>query len=176
MKARLTGMGTALCLALGLTLASAAPAAAKSQLTMQAVIDKAEIEDLLTTYYAHFGGGVQDKVGEYFAADGEMILGPNSYKGIEAIKGAYAAVPSDAPQRKSFALNILIGNPLIKVDGDTATARLVFTEYVVDKEGDAPRILIMGREFDWLVKQDGQWRIKKRQIMGPKGTPEGWVD
>ncbi len=172
MKARLTGIGAALCLALAI----AAPAAAKTALTAQAVIDKAEIEDLLTTYYAHFGGGVQDKVGEYFTADGEMILGPNSYKGIEAIKGAYAAVPADAPQRKSFALNILIGNPLIKVDGDTATARLVFTEYVVDKEGDAPRILIMGREFDWLVKEGGQWRIKKRQIMGPKGTPEGWVD
>ncbi|WP_336979576.1 nuclear transport factor 2 family protein [Altererythrobacter fulvus] len=155
---------------------AAAPATAREPLTAQAVIDKAEIEDLLTRYYAQFGGGVQDHVAEYYTADGEMVLGANSYKGIEAIKGAYAAVPADAPQRKSFALNILIGNPLINVTGDTATARLVFTEYVVDKQGDAPRILTMGREFDWLVKEGGKWLIQKRQIMGANGTPEGWVD
>jgi ketosteroid isomerase-like protein len=142
-----------------------------------ALADEAAIEDLLTEYYYHFGGGIGDHVGEFYAEDGEMILGPNSYKGIEAIKGAYAAVPADAPQRQSFALNILIGNPLIKVDGDSATARLVFTEYIVDKEGDAPRILTQGREFDWLEKQaDGKWLISKRQIMGPNQVPEGWED
>ncbi|KPL68843.1 hypothetical protein SZ64_12500 [Erythrobacter sp. SG61-1L] len=172
MKAKFTACAAALCL----TLAAGAPAMAREPITAQAVIDKAEIEDLLTRYYAQFGGGVEDHVGEYYAEDGEMVLGANSYKGIAAIKGAYAAVPADAPQRKSFALNILIGNPLITVSGDTATARLVFTEYVVDKQGDAPRILTMGREFDWLVKRNGKWLIQKRQIMGANGTPEGWVD
>ena len=46
------------------------------------------IEDLLTRYYNNFGGGVESKIAEYYAQDGEMILGPNHYKGIEAIKGA----------------------------------------------------------------------------------------
>jgi len=144
---------------------------------LTALADEAAIDDLITDYYNHFGGGIGERVGEYYAADGEMILGTTSYKGLEAIEGAYAAVPADAPQRSAFALNILIGNPLIKVDGDHATARLVFTETIVDKEGDAPRILVQGREFDWLEKQpDGRWLIKKRQIMGPSGVPEGWED
>lgn len=166
----LLGMGAALALVGG------APAMAREPISAAALVDRAEIQDMLTAYYNNFGGNLNDHIAEFYAEDGEMVLGGNSYKGIEAIKGAYAAVPADAPQRKSFALNILIGNPLVVVTGDTATARLVFTEYVIEKEGDAPRILTMGREFDWLVKRDGKWLLKKRQIMGAKGVPEGWKD
>jgi len=105
-----------------------------------------------------------------------MILGQNHYKGIEAIKGAYAAVPKDAPQRSSFALNILISNMLVTVHGDSATARLVFTETITEKQGEAPKILTQGREFDHLVKRGGRWLISSRQIMGANGVPEGWQD
>jgi ketosteroid isomerase-like protein len=145
-------------------------------LTPEALADRAAIEDLITSYYNNFGGGVESKIAEYYAEDGEMILGQNRYKGIEAIKGAYAAVPADAPQRRSFALNILISNLLVTVHGDTATARLVFTETTTEKQGDAPKILVQGREFDNLVKRNGRWLIAKRQIMGANGVPEGWQD
>lgn len=168
-KTVIWGIGAALVLA-GSVPGHAEPVSA------QTLIDRAEITDILTRYYNNFGGGAGDHVGEYYTEDGEMVLGTTSFKGIAAIKGAYDAVPADAPQRKSFALNILIGNPLIVVTGDTATARLVFTEYVVDNQGDAPRILTMGREFDWFVKQNGKWLLKKRQIMGANGVPEGWKD
>jgi hypothetical protein len=159
-----------------LALAPAAPLAAQPAPSVQALADRAAIEDLLTRYYNNFGGGVESKIGEFYAEDGEMILGANHYKGIEAIKGAYAAVPTDAPQRKSFALNILISNMLVSVHGDTATARLVFTETIIEKQGEAPRILTQGREFDHLVKRGGRWLIASRQIMGPKGQPDGWQD
>ena len=143
---------------------------------VQALVDRAAIEDLLTHYYNNFGGGIEDKIGEFYADDGEMILGTNSYKGLAAIKGAYAAVPANAPQKSAFALNILIGNMLVTVHGQTATARLVFTETITEKQGEAPKILTQGREFDHLVKRDGRWLIAKRQIMGAKGVPEGWED
>jgi hypothetical protein len=163
--------------ALGLALAPCASLRAEApQYTAQALADRAQIEDLLTRYYNGFGNGVESRIAEFYAPDGEMILGPNSYKGIEAIKGAYAAVPADAPQRKSFALNILIGNMLVVVHGDTATARLVYTETIIDKQGDAPRILTQGREFDHLVKRNGRWLLSKRQIMGANGVPDGWED
>jgi hypothetical protein len=163
--------------AVGLALAPAGGALAQAaSYTAQSLADRAQIEDLLTRYYNNFGGGVESKVGEYYAEDGEMILGTRHYKGIEAIKGAYAAVPADAPQRKSFALNILISNMLVTVHGETATARLVFTETITEKQGEAPRILTQGREFDHLVKRGGRWLISSRQIMGAKGEPEGWQD
>lgn len=165
--------------ALGVVLALAPASAAVAQeapLTAQTLVDRAAISDLITRYYNNFGGGVESKVGEYYAEDGEMVLGQNHYKGIEAIKGAYAAVPADAPQRRSYALNILISNLLVTVRGNTATARLVFTETTTEKQGDAPKILTQGREFDHLVKRNGRWLISKREILGPKGVPEGWQD
>jgi hypothetical protein len=144
--------------------------------TPQALTDRAAISDLLTRYYNNFGGGVEDKIGEFYAEDGEMILGPTHYKGIAAIKGAYAAVPANAPQKSAFALNILISNMLVSVHGDAATARLVFTETITEKQGEAPKILTQGREFDHLVKRKGLWLILSRQIMGANGVPEGWQD
>jgi hypothetical protein len=161
--------------ALALALVPLAGAAAQ-ELSPQALADRAAISDLLTRYYNNFGGGVEDKVGEFYAEDGEMILGNNHYKGIAAIKGAYAAVPKDAPQRSSYALNILISNMLVTVHGNTATARLVFTETVTKKQGEAPTILTQGREFDHLVKRKGRWLLASRQIMGAKGVPDGWQD
>ena len=142
----------------------------------QALADRAQISDLLTKYYWNFGKDTEDKIAQFYAPDGEMILGTRSYKGIEAIKGAYAAVPADAPQKSAFALNILISNMLVSVHGDTATARLVFTETLTEKQGDAPKILTQGREFDHLVKRNGKWLIERRQIMGANGMPEGWED
>jgi hypothetical protein len=144
--------------------------------TAQALADRAAIEDLLTRYYNNFGAGAEHTMGEFYASDGEMVLGPKTYKGIKEIEGAYAAVPADAPQKKAFALNILINNMLVTVHGQTATARLIFTETLTDKQGDAPHILTQGREFDHLVKQGGKWLIAKRQIMGANGVPDGWED
>jgi ketosteroid isomerase-like protein len=144
--------------------------------TAQELADRAAIEALITSYYNNFGGGLESRIAEYYAEDGAMILGQNRYQGIDAIKGAYAAVPADAPQRRSFALNILISNMLVTVHGDTATARLVFTETTTEKQGEAPKILTQGREFDTLVKRNGRWFFLTRQIMGANGVPEGWQD
>lgn len=158
-----------------LAIAPAAGAIAQgSPPTAVELADRAAIEDLITSYYNNFGGGVESRIAEYYAEDGEMILGQNHYKGIDAIKGAYAAVPADAPQRRSFALNILISNLLVIVHGDTATARLVFTETTTEQQGEAPKILTQGREFDTLVKRNGRWFFLTRQIMGANGVPEGW--
>lgn len=163
------GVGAALALAW-------APAAVAGPLTAQALADRAEITDLLTRYYNNFGNDTESKVAEFYAPDGEMILGTTHYKGIAAIKGAYAAVPANAPQRSAFALNILISNLLVTVHGATASARLVFTETLIQKQGEAPKILTQGREFDHLVKRNGRWLIASRQIMGANGVPKGWED
>lgn len=171
------GRGALLALSVALALAPATSAfAAGTPPTEAALADRAAVEDLITSYYYNFGGGVESRIAEYYAEDGEMILGQNRYKGIDAIKRAYAAVPADAPQRRSFALNILISNLLVTVHGDTATARLVFTETTTEKQGEAPKILTQGREFDTLVKRDGRWFFLTRQIMGANGVPEGWQD
>jgi hypothetical protein len=171
MKKLTIGIG-ALGLALGLVLAQG-PAAQAATMTAQAAIDHAQIEDLLGQYYWNFGGG-SESFGAFYTKDAELVLGKNSYKGISGIEGAYKAVPADVPQKKSYSFNVLMSNPLIAVHGNTATAQLVFTEVVIDKQGDAPRILTQGREFDNLVKQNGKWLISKRQITGAADKPADW--
>jgi len=44
------------------------------------------------------------------------------------------------------------------------------------KQGEAPRILTQGPEFDNLIKRGGRWLIAKRQILGANGVPDGWPD
>jgi ketosteroid isomerase-like protein len=167
----LGALGMALCLTLAQGPASHAQAA---PLTARSLVDRAEIEDLLTRYYWNFGNKGAESFASFYTPDAEMVLGKNSYKGTAGIEGAYKGVPKDAPQRTSYSLNILMSNPLIVVHGDTATAQLVFTETVVDKQGDAPRILTQGREFDHLARHNGQWLISKRQITGPADRPDDW--
>jgi hypothetical protein len=160
-----------------LALGAAAPASAQ-KLTAATLVDRAEIEDLLTRYYNNFGKSGGQSFGKFYTDDAEMVLGETSYKGRAAIEGAYKGLANaDIPQRKSFSFNILMTNPLIVVHGTTATARLLFTEVVVDKQGDAPRLLTQGKEFDTLVKTKGEWRIAKRQILGAnQGPPAGWAE
>ncbi len=107
-----------------------------------------------------------------------MVLGKTSLKGRAAIEGAYKGLSNaDIPQRKSFSFNVLMTNPLVVVHGATATARLIFTEIVIDKQGDVPRVLTQGKEFDNLVKVKGEWRIAKRQILGAdQGPPPDWKE
>ena len=165
----LGALGMALCLAL----AQGPAAQAQERMTAQGAIDHVQIEDLLSRYYWNFGGG-SESFTAFYSSDAELVLGPKSYKGLTGIASAYSSVPKDAPQRKSYSFNVLMSNPLIELHGDTATAQLVFTEIVVDKQGDPPRILTQGREFDHLVKQKGRWLISKRQIMGAADKPADW--
>jgi len=171
MNKRLGWMAAAALAALALAQGPAAQA--QERMTAQGAIDHAQIEDLLARYYWNFGGAT-DNFAALYTKDAELMLGPKSYKGIEGIESAYSSVPKDLPQRKSYSFNVLMNNPLIVLHGDTATAQLVFTEIVIDKQGDPPRILTQGREFDHLVKQKGEWLISKRQIMGAADKPADW--
>ncbi len=167
--AKIAALGLAFMLA-----QAPAAGAAEQAMTTQSVMDRVAIEDLLTRYYNNFGAKGGESFAAFYAPDAELVLGKNSYKGREGIEGAYKAVPQDTPQRKSYSFNVLPTNVQIIVHGNTATAQLLFTEIVIDKQGDAPRILTQGREFDHLVKLKGQWLLSKRQIMGAADQPAGW--
>jgi hypothetical protein len=92
---------------------------------------------------------------------------------------AYGRAPGQAPRpppppRYSFI--VLIGNPLIVVHGPTATAQLVYTEYVIEKQGEPVKVITQGKEYGTFVKVDGHWRYKTRLIKGGTELPEGWKE
>jgi hypothetical protein len=166
-------LGLAWCLAL-----ASVPAAQAQHKTADALGARAQIQDLITRYYYNFGRESPENFTDFYADDGELILGTTHYKGRDGIAKAYGRRPpgSGGPPPKRYSFNVTISNPLIVVHGDTATSELIFTEYVIDKQGDAPRVTTQGREYATFVKTHGEWRYKTRHIMGGNEPPEGWKE
>ena len=149
------------------------------EVTTKTLVDRLQIQDLITRYYNNFGRENPENFSDFYADDAELILGTKSYKGKNGILEAYGRAPGQAPRpapppRYSFI--VTIGNPLIVVHGKTATAQLVFTEFVIEKQGEAPKLITQGKEFGTFVKNDGHWRYKTRQIKGGTEVPEGWKE
>jgi hypothetical protein len=166
--------------ALGATcLALACPAVLAQEVTSKTLVDRAQIQDLITRYYNNFGRENPENFSDFYADDAELILGTKTYKGKNGILEAYGRAPGQAPRPAPpprFSFIVTIGNPLIVVHDKTATAQLVFTEFVIEKQGDAPKLITQGKEYGTFVKAKGQWRYKTRQIKGGTEVPEGWKE
>ena len=180
-------------------LASAPAAHAEDKMTAQSLIDRQLILDQITRYYYNFGKAVRQNEESFYAEDGELILGTRHYKGHEGIKQAYnrapaappagatptagaapatGAVPAAAaaPPRERTAFNVMISNPLIIVNGETATSQVIYTEYRQEKVGDPMKFTTQGKEYATWVKVKGQWLYKTRQIASGSNPPEGWIE
>lgn len=170
-KRLLGALGLAWCLVL-----ISVPAARAQDMTVKALSDRAQIQDLITRYYYNFGKPDRESFTDFYADDAELILGANHFKGKDGIAKAYERAGGNSPAAKAYSFNVTISNPLIIVHGDTASAELIFTEYLMEKQGDAPRVTTQGREYATFVKVKGRWRYKTRQIKGGTEPPEGWKE
>jgi hypothetical protein len=169
-------LGAAFCLMLTI---GAAARADDNPITVQTLIDRAEIQDLITHYYYNFGRENPENFADFYTEDAELILGERHYKGPEGIASAYGRGGGNedrpaAPRRYTF--NVEISNPLITVHGDTATSQVMFTEYVIEKQGDPLQVTTTGREYATFVRTAAGWRYKTRQIMGGNEPPAGWME
>jgi ketosteroid isomerase-like protein len=167
-------LGLAWCLAL-----VSVPAARAQGMTAKALIDRAQIQDLITRYYYNFGNPNAESFSDFYADDAELILGTTHYKGKDGIAKAYGRAGrsgGSGPPPRPYSFNVTISNPLIVVHGNTATSQLIFTEFLIQKQGDALRVTTQGREYATFVKVNGQWRYKIRQIKGGTEPPEGWKE
>src|SRR5215475_10769472 len=135
-------VGLSWCLAL-----MAVPAARAQDMTAQALSDRAQIQDLITRYYYNFGKPDRESFTDFYADDAELILGANHFKGKDGIAKAYERAGGNSPAAQAYSFNVTISNPLIVVHGETASSQLIFTEYLMDKQGDAPHIRTQGREY-----------------------------
>lgn len=162
----------------GLTLSPSSGVRAE-EVSAETLVDRLQIQDLITRYYNNFGRENAENFADFYASDAELILGDRHFKGRDGIMEAYGRAPGQAPRpppppRYSFI--VTIGNPLIVVHGKTATAQLVFTEYVIEKQGEPVKVITQGKEYGTFVKIDGHWRYKTRQIKGGTELPDGWKE
>ena len=88
----------ALCAGICLVIA-AGPSARAQQITAQTLVDRAQIQDLITRYYYNFGKENAKSFPDFYADDAELILGTTHFKGKDGIAKAYAP-HGDSPMPK----------------------------------------------------------------------------
>jgi len=151
-------------------IAHGAPALAEQpSLTVNSLIDRAQIEDLLVDYYSHLGAGGAE-FGSFYVADGILDVNGLVAQGQQAIEDLYKQVRDRTPRRPG-TFRMLLTNPRIIVSGDAATADVIWTGVNSASVKSLPQILEQGREHDELVKRDGHWYFKHRIITTDGGLP-----
>ncbi|HVN45994.1 MAG TPA: nuclear transport factor 2 family protein [Steroidobacteraceae bacterium] len=138
-------------------------------MTVAALIDRAQIEDLLIDYYSHLGTGGGD-FADFYVPDGILDVNGLIAKGQPAIEALYARVRNETPRRPG-TFRMLLTNPHIVVTGDAATADVIWTGVNSASVSSPPQIVEQGREHDDLVKRDGHWYFKHRVITTDGGLP-----
>ncbi|HME37957.1 MAG TPA: nuclear transport factor 2 family protein [Steroidobacteraceae bacterium] len=149
---------------------SARPALAEYPVTTLAtLLDRVQIEDMLVEYYGNLGAGHRD-FGSFYTEDGVLDVNGIESRGKKAIDDLYAKLEQPSPMPRG-TLHMLLTNPVIRVDGDSATAEVVWTGIISDAVKAPPRLVEQGRERDELVKLGGHWFIKHRWITSDSGLP-----
>ncbi len=139
--------------------------------------DRIAIEDMVTRYYENFGNSdAAEEFGTYYTEDAVFDVNGIVSTGREAIEAFYTDTGGDeeAPAAQG-TFHMMISNPVIEVNGDTATAKFMWTGVMNTAIEGRPQLWEQGREYDLLVKQDGEWRIKKRVVIADSGLPERYA-
>jgi hypothetical protein len=150
--------------------ASAAPARAEHPpATLATLLDRAQIEDMLVDYYGQLGAGRHD-FGAFYVEDGALDVNGLVAQGKKPIEDLYKRLAEAAPQRAG-TFRMLLTNLKIVVNGDSATADVVWTGINSATVKAAPQFVEQGREHDELVKRAGRWYFKHRVITSDGGLP-----
>ena len=139
--------------------------------------DRIAIEDMVTRYYGNFGKqDAADDFGAFYTEDAVFDVNGIVSTGREAIEAFYTDTGDDeeAPAAQG-TFHMMISNPVIDVNGDEATATFFWTGVMNQTIEGRPVLWEQGREYDLLVKQDGEWRIKKRTVIADSGLPERYA-
>jgi hypothetical protein len=135
--------------------------------TLATLLDRAQIEDMLVDYYGQLGAGRHD-FGAFYIPDGVLDVNGIVAQGQKPIEDLYARLAQQSPQPKG-TFRMLLTNPRVVVNGDTATADVIWTGIISETVKAAPRFVEQGREHDELVKRDGHWYFKHRVITSDGG-------
>ena len=156
------------CAAVLLTQLPAVALADNVQTTKDTLLDRIQIEDLISNYYWDMTSEGRHNLADYYVDDAVLDVNGIIYRGHKEIQAAYAEGGSGDNGR----IHMLLNNPRIRVNGNTATAETVWTGVISETVRLAPRLYEQGREYTELVKKDGRWMFSKRMITSDAGLTE----
>jgi hypothetical protein len=135
--------------------------------TLPTLLDRAQIEDMLVEYYAQLGAGHHD-FAAFYVPDGVLDVNGVIAQGKKPIEDLYARLARESPPRKG-TFRMLLTNPKVVVNGDSATADVIWTGVNSETVKAVPQFVEQGREHDELIKRDGHWYFKRRVITSDGG-------
>ena len=164
-----------LCSATALMLTFLAGSASAQEVTMETLLDRIQIEDMLVRYYYELSQGNAHEMSEYFTVDALLDVDGTIATGRDEIAKLYEA-PNDEEAREARANrgvgHMLLTNPVIEIKGNRAVAHVIWTGVLNPGVGQEPGLYEQGREDTELMKVSGKWLISKRYISSDSGIPD----
>jgi hypothetical protein len=143
--------------------------------TQKTLLDRIQIEDFLTRYYYDLSVGKAHELAEYFTEDAVLDVDGVVARGHKEIAKLYQrpeGAQSPAAKAQYRRGNMLLTNPIINVEGNIATAHLIWTGVMNEGPGKPPSLYEQGREYSELRKVNGKWLISRRFISEDSGLPD----
>jgi len=148
------------------------PAAAAENETEREVHDRAQIEKLMWQYVRALDTENADAYAAAYTPDGQFGSGANAVKGREALKKMINDLRQRATENESKsgekrpAMYHVIANSRLEIlDKDHARLEAYWmTVFAAAGPKTPARVAAAGREVDELVRLNGQWLIKARDV------------
>jgi len=129
---------------------------------LQRLEDLAEIERLFYEYRRHLDARDMYSYSRLFCSDGEWSGRTGSAVGPDGIQAMLEANLTPNPAPPGATSWHIVSNPLIDLDGDSATASTTWA-LIRRAEGDEPKVILLGHYDDVLAREDGRWKFRRRR-------------
>jgi ketosteroid isomerase-like protein len=149
--------------------------AGEKTVTKDTLLDRIMIEDMLIKYYVDISAGSGHNLSQSFTEDAVFDVNGMIAKGREAIAKMYGGLDEENAHIGS-RLHMLLNNPIISVDGNTATVWAIWSGVLNEDINKPPVMVDQGREYSELIKQNDRWYFKKRYITSDSNLPPVWKD
>jgi hypothetical protein len=158
-----------------------APAMVPAADSLQAIAERTLIRELMDRYGIVHDSGTPEQYADLFTADGEIAVAPGA---PAIVKGRDALIAQARRDHERFGneptanggttsiMRHLISNAEITLTGDDSATGTCYVTTVVKKGDVGPAILSISRYTDRYAKQNGEWRIQRREITLEFGNQE----
>ncbi|HEX6997857.1 MAG TPA: nuclear transport factor 2 family protein [Gammaproteobacteria bacterium] len=151
---------------------AAAPASADDTDALREARDRAAIQELMWRYVRALDTLDADAYAAVFTEDGQFGSGRNAEKGRDALRGMIENLAKARAERVAKGeppsppmYHVITNSHIEFLDADHARYHAYWmTVFGASGEGTAPRVAAAGRSVDELVRVDGRWLIRSRDV------------
>ena len=147
----------------------------KLEQRVKALEDRYEVEEFILSYFGYGDSAPHGDYVNFYDEDPFLDLNGRVCTVKADIPALYRQVGSYFP-RLTGKYHMQITNFIIRVDGDSAKVNFLWTQQINESVKGVPRFTEQGREYDHLVRVDGQWKFKKRVVISDSGLLDCFDD